>query len=281
MRDVIVYDNGEIALDISVEQESIWLTQKQMATLFEKDVRTINDHIKAIYKDEELEENATIRKIRIVQKEGSREVSRDVNHYNLDMVISVGYRVSSKKATKFRQWATKILKEYITNGYAINSQKITVDRFLHLEESVSSLEQEVKGLKEDKEQTRLTQGVFYNGQIYDAYVLINDILKLAEREVVLIDNYIDESVLTLFSKYPELHYTIITKSTSKQLTLDIKKYNAQYNNLTIQKSNRYHDRFLLLDGVRAYHIGASLKDLGKKVFAFSQIDREMLRLDDE
>ena len=281
MRDVIVYDNGEIALDISVEQESIWLTQKQMATLFEKDVRTINDHIKAIYKDEELEENATIRKIRIVQKEGSREVSRDVNHYNLDMVISVGYRVSSKKATKFRQWATKILKEYITNGYAINSQKITVDRFLHLEESVSSLEQEVKGLKEDKEQTRLTQGVFYNGQIFDAYVLINDILKLAEREVVLIDNYIDESVLTLFSKYPELHYTIITKSTSKQLTLDIKKYNAQYNNLTIQKSNRYHDRFLLLDGVRAYHIGASLKDLGKKVFAFSQIDREMLRLDDE
>jgi len=280
MRDVIVYDNGEIALKVAIEQENIWLNQKQLAQIFGTKVPAINKHIKNILDENELTD-ATISKMEIVQTEGSRKVKRAVEFYNLDMTIAVGYRVNSKKATQFRIWATKILKEYITNGYAINSQKITVDRFLHLEESVSSLEQEVKGLKEDKEQTRLTQGVFYHGQIYDAYVLINDILKLAEHEVLLIDNYIDDSVLTLFSKYPKLHYTIITKSISKQLKLEIKKYNAQYNNLTIQKSNRYHDRFLVLDGVRAYHVGASLKDLGKKVFAFSEIDREMLRLDDE
>ncbi len=281
MSDIIVYDNGEVELNISVENEMIWLTQKQIANLFDKDTRTVNDHIKTIYKDLELDENATIRKFRIVQKEGKREVTREVLHYNLDMIISVGYKVNSKKATKFRQWATKVLKEYIYNGYAINSQKITVDRFMHLEESVNSLRQEVKSLKEEKNQIQLTQGVFYKGQIYDAYVLINDILKSAKQEVVLIDNYIDDTVLTLFSKYPKLRYTIITKSTSKQLKLDINKYNTQYNNLTIKLSNKYHDRFLILDNSEAYHIGASLKDLGKKVFAFSEIDREMLRLDDE
>ncbi len=281
MSDIIVYDNGEVELNISVENEMIWLTQKQIANLFDKDTRTVNDHIKTIYKDLELDENATIRKFRIVQKEGKREVTREVLHYNLDMIISVGYKVNSKKATKFRQWATKVLKEYIYNGYAINSQKITVDRFMHLEEDVNSLRQEVKSLKEEKNQIQLTQGVFYKGQIYDAYVLINDILKSAKQEVVLIDNYIDDTVLTLFSKYPNLHYTIITKSTSKQLKLDINKYNTQYNNLTIKLSNNYHDRFLILDHSEAYHIGASLKDLGKKIFAFSEIDREMLRLDDE
>ena len=281
MSDIIVYDNGEVELNISVENEMIWLTQKQIANLFEKDTRTVNDHIKTIYKDLELDENATIRKFRIVQKEGKREVTREVLHYNLDMIISVGYKVNSKKATKFRQWATKVLKEYIYHGYAINSQKITVDRFMHLEEDVNSLRQEVKSLKEEKNQIQLTQGVFYKGQIYDAYVLINDILKSAKQEVVLIDNYIDDTVLTLFSKYPNLHYTIITKSTSKQLKLDINKYNTQYNNLTIKLSKNYHDRFLILDHSEAYHIGASLKDLGKKIFAFSEIDREMLRLDDE
>jgi len=280
MRDIEIYqaENGEIEFRGDVKNETIWANLNQLAKLFNRDKSVISRHIKNIFNSGELEKNSVVAKIATTAKDGK---TYQVEYFNLDMILSIGYRVDSKEATQFRIWASKILKEYITDGYAINSQKITVDRFLHLEESVSSLEQEVKGLKEDKEQIRLTQGVFYNGQIFDAYVLINDILKLAEREVVLIDNYIDDSVLTLFSKYPELHYTIITKSTSKQLTLDIKKYNAQYNNLTIQKSNRYHDRFLLLDGVRAYHIGASLKDLGKKVFAFSQIDREILRLDDE
>ena len=288
---IIVYDNGEIELKVPMNDDTIWLTQKQLSELFEKDVRTINDHIKTIYKDEELYEDSTIRKFRIVQQEGKREVARDVLHYNLDIVISVGYKVNSKKATRFRQWATKILKGYISNGYAINSEKITVDRFLNLENDMDMLKQKVNII--DKlvvsNQLEITQGIFHDGQIFDAYSFVNDLLRSAKKEIVLIDNYIDDTVLTLFSKYPNINFTVITKSISKvansgceanflrkQLKLDSKKYNTQYNNLTIQVSNKYHDRFLIIDKNEAYRIGASLKDLGKKVFAFNKIDVKLV-----
>ena len=275
MSEVVVYNNGEIELKVSLKEESIWLTQKQIVELFDKNQSVISRHIRNIFKDGEVDEKSNMQKMHIANSD------KPVHLYSLDIILAVGYRTNSKKAIDFRIWATKVLKEYIYNGYAINSEKITIDRFMHLEESVNSLRKEVKSLKEEKNQIQLTQGVFYNGQIYDAYVLINDIFKQAQEEVILIDNYIDDSVLTLFSKYPKLNYIIITKSISKQLNLDIKKYKAQYNNLSIKKSNRYHDRFLMLDKIKAYHIGASLKDLGKKVFAFNEIDGEMLRLDDE
>ena len=262
---IVVYNSGEIEIDISVENDTIWLTQKQIATLFEKDVRTINEHIKSIYKEEELFEDETIRKFRIVQKEGNREVAREVNHYNLDIVISVGYKVNSKKATKFRQWATKVLKEYIFNGYAINREKITQQRIDRLENDVEYLKSYIKN-----NTLELKQGIFYDGEIFDAYSFINQLLKSAKKEVTLIDNYIDESVLTIFGKYPDINFTIITNVISKQLKLDIEKYNKQYNNLHVKTSKKYHDRFLLIDDT-TYHIGASLKDLGKKVFAFSKM----------
>lgn len=121
-----------------------------------------------------------------------------------------------------------------------------------------------------------TQGVFYDGQIFDAYAFVNDLLREAKKEIVLIDNYINDTVLTLFSKYPDIHFRVITKNISKQLQLDIDKYNAQYKNLQIELSSRYHDRFLLIDKTKAFHLGASLKDLGKKVFAFSRIDIRLI-----
>ena len=181
---IVVYNSGEIELKVSLDNDTIWLTQKQIAELFDKDVRTINDHIKKIYKDEELYEDPTIRKFRIVQKEGSREVSRDVNHYNLDVVISVGYKVNSKKATKFRQWATRVLKEYIYNGYSINREKITQQRIANLERDVEYIKSQIKdGAIEYK------QGIFFNGQIFDAYAFIADLIKSAKHSIVLIDNY--------------------------------------------------------------------------------------------
>ena len=143
----IIYDNGEIELNISVENETIWLTQKQISLLFDKDIRTVNEHIKAIYKEDELLEDTTIRKFRIVQKEGKRKVTRDVLHYNLDLIISVGYRVNSKKATQFRKWATQVLKQYIFNGYVINSDKITHERFKELENSVHALQNRLELLE--------------------------------------------------------------------------------------------------------------------------------------
>lgn len=271
--DLIKYNDGEIEIAVSVENDTIWLTQKQIAELFDKDVRTVNEHIQAIYNEEELFENSTIRKFRIVQKEGKRNVSRDVLHYNLDVVISIGYRANSKKATKFRQWTTSVLKEYILNGYALNTHKITEQRLLNLETDMQEVKSHIKSSTLD-----IKQGIFSDGQIFDAYAFIGDLLKDAKKEVLLIDNYIDNSVLTLFSKHPSIDFIILTKSISKQLRLDVQKYNAQYKNLHVKTSNKYHDRFLIIDNVKVYHLGASLKDLGKKVFAFSKFEDDSLEL---
>lgn len=248
MSNLINYNDGEIEVAISIKEDTIWLSQKQIAELFDKDVRTINDHIKAIYKNEELYENSTIRKFRIVQKEGDREVARDISHYNLDMIISVGYRVSSYKATKFRQWATSILKEYITQGYAINTHKITEHRLTNLENDMQFVKSKIKN-----DELQINQGIFYNGQIYDAYAFVNDLLKSAKSEVTLCDNYIDDTIFTLFSKYPKIKFTIYTHTISKSLKLDYEKYKKQYKNI-------------------------DLKDLGNKVFAFSKLNIDALSI---
>ena len=228
---------------------------------------------KAIYKEEELDEKSTIRNFRIVQKEGNREVTRNISHYDLDMIISVGYRVNSKKATKFRQWATRVLKEYITQGYAINTHKITEHRLSNLENDMQFVKSKIKN-----DDFEIKQGIFYDGQIFDAYIFVNDLLKSAKKEVTLIDNYIDESVLVIFSKYPNINFTIVTKNTSKQLKLDINKYNTQHKNIQVKTSSSYHDRFIIIDDKEVYHLGASLKDLAKKVFAFSKINVNLFEL---
>lgn len=273
MKNLINYNDGEIEVAISIKEDTIWLSQKQIAELFDKDVRTVNDHIKAIYKEAELLENSTIRKFRIVQKEGDREVARDISHYNLDMIISVGYRVNSKKATKFRQWATTILKEYITQGYAINTHKITEHRLTNLENDMQFVKSKIKN-----DELQINQGIFYNGQIYDAYAFVNDLLKSAKSEVTLCDNYIDDTIFTLFSKYPKIKFTIYTHTISKSLKLDYEKYKKQYENIELKETKEFHDRFLIIDEKQVYHIGASLKDLAQKVFAFSKIDIDALNI---
>jgi len=270
MNDVVIYQNGEIELGISIKEETIWLTQKQIVELFDSSKANISEHIKAIFDSHELDRGSTVRKFRTVQKEGNREVARDLEHYNLDVIISVGYRVNSIKATKFRQWATSVLKQYITNGYAINSEKITHQRFKELEGDVALLKFKIN-LLEDKT-LKPSQGIFFDGQVFDAYEFVSGLVKNAKKEIVLIDNYIDESVLTLFSKNQAVDVTIYTKIITKQLKLDLEKYNSQYNNIEIKKFDNSHDRFLIIDENNIYHIGASLKDLGKKWFAFSKMD---------
>jgi hypothetical protein len=239
-QNIVVHEDVEIELKISVEKNTIWLIQKQIAELFDKDVKTINEHIKAIYKDEELFENSTIRNFRIVQKEGVRKASRDISHYNLDVIISIGYR--------------------------INSKKITHQRFKELESNVNTLKTKVSNINVLAEQNSLQikQCIFYDEQIFDAYVFINDLLKSAKKEIILIDNYVDETVLVIFSKYPNISFIIVTKSIFKPLKVDIEKYIKQYDNLIVKASNKYHDRFLIIDNVTAYHISASLKDLAKR-----------------
>ncbi|MFA5460613.1 MAG: RhuM family protein [Sulfurimonas sp.] len=278
--DMVIYNDGELEVNVSVNVESVWLTQKQLGELFQVEVHTINYHIKNIFKQKELDKNPTIRKIRVVQKEGKREVQRDVEHYNLDMIISIGYRVNSVTATKFRQWATTVLKNYIQNGYAINGDKITNERFVSLESEVAVLKSEMgqmKALLKD-DSVKPKEGIFFDGQIYDAYAFVNDLLKSAKSEIILIDNYIDETVFTLFSKYPNLKIKIYTQTITKQLSHDYKKYSEQYKNIELQEFKKAHDRFMIIDNAEVYHIGASLKDLGKKWFAFSKFEIDALNI---
>lgn len=272
MSDVVVYNDGELELNVSVDEETIWLTQKQLGELFEVTIPNINMHIKAIYKEEELLKNRTVKKYLIVQQEGKRRVERNLEHYNLDMIISLGYRVNSKKATKFRQWATSVLKSYITNGYAINTHKITEQRLANLENDMATIKSHIKN-----NTLEIKQGIFFDGQIYDAYAFVSGLIKKATKNIIIIDNYIDDTVLTLLSKNTTIPVTIYTKTITKELRFDSEKYNAQYKNLTLKEFNLSHDRFLIIDD-KIYHIGASLKDLGKKWFAFSKMDSKSVSM---
>ncbi len=275
-KELVTFNDGEIELSVSLESETVWLNRNQLSELFDRDVKTIGKHINNIFKEGELSKDVVVAKFATTTQHGAMEgktQTKLVEFYNLDVIISVGYRVKSQRGVRFRQWATSVLKEYIINGYAINTHKITEQRLVNLENDMQLVKSKIQN-----DTLELKQGIFCDGQIYDAYTFVNDVLKSAKNNVVLIDNFIDDTVLTLFSAYPSLKFTIITKPVSKKLGLDIDKYNAQYNNLTLKHSLKFHDRFLIIDEMEAWHIGASLKDLGKKVFAFSKIEVGFLDL---
>jgi hypothetical protein len=191
-------------------------------------------------------------------------------HYNLDVIISVGYRVKSKQGTQFRIWATNVLRDYLLKGYAMNQ------RMERLENNVENLTKEVSEITlQLKIQEPQNQGVFFDGQIFDAYAFFSSIIKKAQKDIILIDNYIDESTLIHLSKKgKDVKVVLFTKSVNQQMTLDLKKANEQYGGFEIQFFSKSHDRFIILDGNTVYHIGASLKDLGKKWFAFTKMEKE-------
>jgi prophage antirepressor-like protein len=267
MNNSLVYTNGEIEIKVSVKEDTIWLTANDIAEIFDVNRPAIVKHIGNIYKTEELYQKSTCSILEQVAQDGKK---RKINFYNLDMIISIGYRVNSKKATKFRQWATSVLKSYITDGYAINSDKITNDRFVSLENKVELLNSKLNIL--ESKELKPKQGIFYDGQIFDAYNFVSNLIREAKNSIVLIDNYVDDSVLTLFCKNQSIDITIYTKNISKQLIQDLERYNTQYKTIEIKKFQNSHDRFMIIDDKDIYHIGASLKDLGKKWFAFSKLD---------
>ncbi|MBK7957437.1 MAG: virulence RhuM family protein [Bacteroidetes bacterium] len=272
--EIILYKSSEVSEHIEVriddEKETIWLTQKQMGLLFEKDSDTIGIHLKNIYTNQELDENSTTELFSVVQKEGNRNVKRNIRYYNLDAILSVGYRVNSKRGTQFRIWANKILKEYLMKGYAINN------RMNRLEDKVEKLDGKLNQI-DLQINTHLipTQGVFFDGQVFDAYELTSKIIRSAKRNIVLIDNYIDESTLShLCKKKRNVAIQLLTKSISKQLSLDIQKPILNTETSTLPLFTQSHDRFLIIDNEDVYHLGASLKDLGKKWFAFSKLNKD-------
>ena len=264
--EIILYQPNEtIRLEVRLEEESVWLTQAQIAALFGIEVPAISKHIRNIFQSEELERKATVSKMEIVRQEGNRKVKRTIEIYNLDMILSIGYRVNSKNATRFRQWANLVLKDYLLKGYSINH------RLQALERTVADHSQKIDFFV----RTALPpiEGIFYNGQIFDAYKFATDLIKSAKHSLVLIDNYVDETTLLMLSKRNEgVSATIYTAKISQQLQLDIEKHNDQYPSIQIRTYKESHDRFLLLDGKEVYHIGSSLKDLGKKMFAFSKMN---------
>ena len=274
---IILYrPNDTISLEVRLENETVWLSQAQIVVLFNSTKSNISEHIKHIYADGELEKDSTVRFFRTVQNEGHRVVTRNVAHYNLDAIISIGFRVNTKQGIQFRQWANKVLKEYLLRGYAIN-QRINlledkIDRkFSEQDAKIENLNKQVDFFV----RTSLppVEGIFCNGQIFDAYKFATDLIKSAKKSLVLIDNYVDESVLLMLSKREtSVSAKIYTSNLSKQLTLDLAKHNKQYPPIEIFMHTTSHDRFLIIDDAEVYHIGASLKDLGKKLFAFSKLN---------
>ena len=262
--EIILYQpDNSIRLEVRMEEETVWLNRQQMATLFDRDIKTIGKHINNAL-SQELRGLSTVAKFATVQQEGDRLVNRDIEYFNLDMILSVGYRVKSQKGILFRQWANAVLKEYLLRGYAVNQ------RIERLEQRVSKTEEQI-GLFV---RTALPpkEGVFFDGQIFDAYAFASDLIRSARVRIILIDNYIDESVLLLLSKRGEdVSAEIVTRKVTETLNLDLERHNRQYPPVIVRECDRYHDRFLIIDDT-VYHLGASLKDLGKKLFAFSRME---------
>lgn len=282
---IVIYRSIDhaVQLEVQLAEDTVWLSQQQIATLFQKAVSTISYHISNIFKEGELEENVVIRKIRNATPHGAIKGKIQLSEmalYNLDVIISVGYRVHSVQGTRFRQWATGVLKEYLLRGYAVNPHLRYIEQRIDnkLQEHTQQIN-ELQGKVDFFLRTSLPpkEGIFTDGQIFDAYEFIERLIKSAKISIVLVDNYVDESVLTMMSKKKDgVQVNIYTKELPEVMLLAESKFNKQYGGLTLHKTSSIHDRFLILDDETIYLIGASLKDAGKKLFAFTQLSTSMI-----
>lgn len=274
--EIILYHPDEtVRLEVRLEDDTVWLTQAQMAELFQTTKNNITIHIGNVYKEKELLPQPTSKESLLVRMEGHRQVTREVKLYNLDVIISVGYRVKSQRGTEFRQWANKVIKDYLLRGYAINYQvRQLADKVEAQQGKIEQIESTLLNHQEKidffvRTNQPPVEGIFFDGQIFDAYRFVNDLVRKAKSSIVLIDNYVDDTVLAMLDKRTAgVTATIYTQHVGQQLQLDIDRHNAQYDPIVVEHFNRAHDRFLLIDD-EVYHIGASLKDLGKKWFAFT------------
>ena len=274
--EIVLYKpNEQFQLEVQLKDETVWLTQDQMSKLFDRDRTVIGRHIRNIFSEGELDEALVCAKFALPKKYGrhgghTQEVEATI--YNLDVIISVGYRVKSQRGTQFRQWATKILNDYMLRGYVVNQ------RLLNIENQLASQQKQLANHQEQIDffvRTSLppVEGIFYDGQIFDAYKFVSERIREAKKRIVLIDNYIDETVLAMLDKRDkDVTAKIYTKNISRQLSLDFEKHNAQYTPIEVEQFDRAHDRFLCIDDT-VYLIGASIKDLGKKWFGFVKLEQ--------
>ncbi len=270
--EIILYQPDEnVELEVRLEEETVWLTQQQMTLLFETTKQNVSLHINNIFKEKELSPITTVKEYLTVQQEGKRLIKRNQKYYNLDVIISVGYRVKSRRGTQFRIWANKVLKDYLLKGYALNQRLLKIENQLENQQALLAEHSE----KIDffvRTSLPPVEGVFYNGQVFDAHNFVSGLIRNAKTRIVLIDNYVDDTVLKLLDKRSSgIKATIYTKQILPALQNDINLHNAQYEPIDVQIFADSHDRFLMIDET-VYHIGASLKDLGRKWFAFSKME---------
>ena len=271
--EIIIYQPDEnLALDVRVEGETVWLTQAQMVELFLTSKQNISLHINNIFKEGELDSESVVKDYLTTATDGKKYRTK---YYNLDVIISVGYRVKSLRGTQFRQWANKVLKEYLLRGYAVNQRLMQledrIDRhFSEYDRHLSELDEKVDFFVRSSIQPK--EGIFFDGQIFDAYAFVAGLIRKANKRIVVIDSYVDDSVLVQLSKRrPGVKVDIYDGKISQQLRQDVARHNAQYPGVTLHSYKKAHDRFLIIDE-EVYHIGHSLKDLGKKLFAFSKME---------
>ncbi len=271
--EIILYQPNEtMKLEVRLENETVWLTQQQIADLFGTKRPAITKHLSNIFKSGELDENSVRSILEHTAADGKIYKTQ---FYNLDAILSVGYRVNSRNATLFRQWANKVLKEYLLRGYSVNHRLMLMED--RIDRRLSEHDHQLLQLTEKvdffvRSSIQPTEGIFFDGQIFDAYAFIADLIRKAKRRIVVIDSYIDDSVLVQLSKRnPGVVVDIYDGKISQQLRQDVERHNRQYPGVTLHAYNKAHDRFLIIDE-EVYHIGHSLKDLGKKLFAFSKMD---------
>ena len=275
--EVVKFIDGDFELEVNVspKEDTIWLSQGQMAILFDVDRTRITRHIKSIFEENELTMESNVRKTHLTNK------YKPVFLYSLNVIISVGYRVKSKRGVVFRIWANKILKEYLLKGYVINENRVVVsnENYIELKNQVTNINNRLLTL-EDKvlEKVYKIDKIFYNGEFYDSYTLIQSIFELSNNEIIIIDNYINRTILDrLVVKKQNVKVIIYTNIlTSKLLGTDIDLFNKQYKNLTVKYINKVHDRYIIIDKEKIYHLGYSFKDLGKKIFSISEVDNQII-----
>ena len=263
--EIVLYQpDEEIKLEVRLENETVWLNLNQISLLFNRDKSVISRHISAIFKENELEKASTVAKNATVQNENGRNILRQIEYYNLDVIISVGYRVKSKQGTQFRQWANKVLKDHLLKGYSFNQ------RIERLEQRVSATENKIDFFV--KTALPPVEGIFYDGNVLEPFGFVNSLIRSAKKRIVLIDNYVDETVLLrLAEREKGIDAIIYSRQLSPSFNIALKQHNQQYEKIEVKQFDKSHDRFLIIDDT-VYHIGASIKDLGKKWFAFCKMN---------
>ena len=260
--EIVMYQPDEtIRLEVRVDNDTVWLTQPQISALFLRDRTVINRHINNVFKEGECDKKSNVQKMHIPNSD------KPIMYYSLDVIISVGYRVKSLNGTKFRRWANEVLKQYLLKGYAVNQRLFDLElKIIDQGREISDLRQKVDFFV--RSSLPPVEGIFYNGQIFDAYAHIVSLIKQAKKSVVLIDNYINADTLTMLSNRADgVSATLYTRQLNQQQLLDVQRHNQQYPAIIINTCRYNHDRFLIIDD-DVYLFGASLKDAGKRLFAY-------------